>query len=186
MDPKLNNDFANMDISPSRRPSSNNSSTTQGHTSSDSDNIQSPHNSIASTIIDSPDNSIASTIIDSPDNYNDEFINDLYEQISSLKNENNILNNRIKTYEINYKDVPIPATEKLDRHGNSLYTLCPLTTAHDDDVLIFTEDGKPFKGTRLFPDFNEDNNKSKSPPTKKRKRSRSKSKGGKKSRKNRV
>lgn len=173
MDPKLNNDFANMDISPSRRPSSNNSSTT-GHTSSDSDNIQSPHNSIASTIIDSPDN------------YNDEFINDLYEEISSLKNENNILNNRIKTYEINYKDVPIPATEKLDRHGNSLYTLCPLTTAHDDDVLIFTEDGKPFKGTRLFPDFNEDNNKSKSPATKKRKRSRSKSKGGKKSRKNHV
>ena len=185
MDPKLNDDFANMNIIPSRRPSSNNSSTTR-HTSSDSDNIQSPHNSIASTIIDSPDNSIASTIIDSPDNYNDEFINDLYEQISSLKNENNILNNRIKTFEINYKDVPIPATEKLDKHGNSLYTLCPLTTAHDENVPIFTEDGKLLKGKQLFSDFNKENNKSKSPATKKRKRSRSKSKGGKKSRKNLV
>lgn len=175
MDPKLNNDFANMDISP-KIPHSNNSSTTQGHTSSDSDNISSPK-----------EDSIASTVLDSPDSYNDEFINDLYEQISSLKNENNILNNRIKTYEFNYKDVPLPATEKLDRHGNSLYTFCPLTTAHDENVPIFTEDGKPFKGKELFPDFNEENNKkSKSPATKKRKRSRSKSKGGKKSRKNSV
>lgn len=161
-----------MDISP-KMPHSNNSSTT-GHTSSDSDNIP------------SPDNSVASTIIDSPDNYNDEFINDLYEQISSLKNENNILNNRIKTYEFNYKDVPLPATEKLDRHGNSLYTLCPLTTAHDENVPIFTEDGKLLKGKQLFSDFNEENSKSKSPATKKRKRSKSRSKGGKKSCKNRV
>lgn len=172
MDPKLNNDFANMDISP-KIPHSNNSSTTQGHTSSDSDNISSPK-----------EDSIASTVLDSPDSYNDEFINDLYEQISSLKNENNILNNRIKTYEFNYKDVPLPATEIVDKRGNHIFTLCPLTTAHSKDALKFTENGKPFKGIKLFSDLDEEN--SKSPATKKRKRSRSKSKGGKKSRKNCV
>ena len=171
MDTKLNTVFANMDISP-KKPHSNNSSTI-GHTSSDSDNIP------------SPDNSVASTIIDSPDNYNDEFINDLYEQISSLKNENNILNNRIKTYEFNYKDVPIPAIEIVDKRGNHIFTLCPLTTAHSKDALKFTEDGKPFKGIKLFSDLDEEN-KSKSPATKKRKRGGSKSKNGKKSRKNRI
>lgn len=180
MNNDLNNKFQKMGISTPPKKT-NSDSSTQGHTTSDSDdNIKSPNNSIASE---------ASTILDSPSNYNNEnnnnLINDLYEQIYSLKNENNVLKQDIKSYEFNYKDVPIPATEIVDKRGNSLYTLCPLTTAHSKDALKFTEDGKPFKGIKLFSDLDEEN-KSKSPATKKRKRGGSKSKNGKQSRKNRI
>lgn len=175
----FNTDFENMKISNTPPKKTYSDSSTQGHTSSDSDNISSPK-----------EDSIASTVIDSPDNYNNEnnnnLINELYEQIYSLKNEINVLKQDIKSYEFNYKDVPIPATEIVDKRGNHIFTLCPLTTAHSKDALKFTEDGKPLKGTRLFSDLDEENNKSTSPATKKRKRSRSNSKGGKKSRKNRV
>jgi len=177
----LNNKFQKMGISNTPPKKTNSDSSTQGHTTSDSDdNIKSPNNSITSE---------ASTILDSPSNYNNEnnnnLVNDLYEQIYRLKNENNVLKQDIKSYEFNYKDVPIPSTEIIDNRGNNIFTLCPLTTAHSKDAILFTEDGKLIKGKKLFSDLNEET-KSKSPDTKKRKRGRSKSKGGKKSRKNRV
>ena len=177
----LNNNFKKMDINTPPKKTYSDSST-QGHTTSDSDdNIKSPNNSIASE---------ASTILDSPSNYNNEnnnnLINDLYEQIYRLKNEINVLKQDIKSYEFNYKDVPIPSTEIVDKRGNHIFTLYPLTTAHNKDAIKLTEDGKPFKGTQLFSGLDEENNKSKSPDTKKRKRGGSKSKGGKKSRKNHV
>tara|TARA_B110000967_G_C18735408_1_gene484833 strand:+ start:50 stop:595 length:546 start_codon:yes stop_codon:yes gene_type:complete len=176
----LNNNFKKMDINTPPKKTYSDSST-QGHTTSDSDdNIKSPNNSIASE---------ASTILDSPGNYNNEnnnnLINDLYEQIYSLKKEINVLKQDIKSYEFNYKDVPIPSTEIIDNRGNNIFTLCPLTTAHSNDAILFTEDGKLIKAKKLFSDLKEET-KSKSPATKKRKRGGSKSKGGKKSRKNCV
>ena len=81
-----------------------------------------------------------------------ENINGLHEKIHSLQNENNILKKNLTNIEKTYQDVPIPSTEIADRNGNILYTLCPLTTEHPENALVFNERGIRVKKEKLFKD----------------------------------
>lgn len=74
----------------------------------------------------------------------------LYDQIHQLQNENKILKQNLKNMEKIYEDVPIPATEITDKSGNSLYTLCPFTSAHPKDAPLFNKSGQRIVGKKLF------------------------------------
>jgi len=95
------------------------------------------------TVLDDTD-SIA-TVLDSPEN-NIEYENIIH----NLQNDIQILKTKLKSYEYNYKDIPVPATVIADKSGNSLYTLCPLTTAHPKDAPLFNKSGQRIVGQKLF------------------------------------
>lgn len=76
----------------------------------------------------------------------------LQNEIYKLKNEIKRLEERKKHMDEIYKDKPIDATVIADRNGHILYTLCPLTTDHPEDALLFNERGIRVKKEKLFKD----------------------------------
>jgi len=105
-----------------------------------------------SKFTDNVDNILANTNTPDTDIDSPVYNNSLeYEQIiANLQNENKFLKNQLNSYEVNYKDIPVNATELVDRHNNKLFTLCPLTTAHPKNTPIFTKDGKRIIQKKLF------------------------------------
>lgn len=100
----------------------------------------------AETVLDN--DSITTDLASPIDNNYENLQNEIYK----LQNEKKILEQKQEYMDKIYKDVPIPPTEIVDKNGHILYTLCPLTTNHPEDALLFNERGIRVKKENLFKD----------------------------------